>query len=112
MTDTCYPETMFFLPKENRLIELSAAYADGYVSDEEMKQLADNGQACVFYTGDVDRNRTVSINDVTEIQILLTSNVVGDVAPYWLGDVDGNGHLDINDATIIQKYLAGYFTEF
>ncbi len=71
---------------------LSKQYYNDYVPSHEI--------------GDVNRNGTLDINDVTEIQKHLALLSKLDIEQYRLADYDRNKVVDINDATWIQYVLA------
>ena len=107
-----YPEPELYITGENRLLELSAAYVQGYVSEREMEYFADHALACVYYTGDINRDKQVNILDVTELQRILANMQEKRGFALCLGDVDVDYELTVNDATLIQRYLAEYITSF
>lgn len=57
--------------------------------------------------GDVDSDGTVTINDVTAIQMALAELPINGECSTWAADVDGNGDVEISDATLIQMWIAG-----
>lgn len=111
LCDACYPEPMLFLHNENRLTKLHTAYLSGMVSEPEMKQLAQNAQACVYFTGDVNRDKRVSVHDVTALQKIQAQMIFGNELS-MIGDVDGNHTLDMKDVTLLQRYLAEFVSDF
>lgn len=61
-----------------------------------------------YIKGDSNGDRSVTINDVTDIQRVLAKVPVSDEKGVKRrGNVTG-GTININDATAIQRYLAGY----
>jgi len=57
--------------------------------------------------GDMSGDGVVNINDVTDIQALITEADELTEEQIRLADVDGDGIVCVRDATQIQKYLAG-----
>ena len=60
-----------------------------------------------LYTGDVDMNFKVDINDVTLLQNALSSSVELDKRQWYVADVNFNGVNDVVDVTAIQNKIAG-----
>lgn len=58
--------------------------------------------------GDADGDGTVSITDVTAIQLHLADYEQITAENFRSADVDGNGKIEIADASAIQRYLAEY----
>lgn len=58
--------------------------------------------------GDADGDGTVSITDVTMIQLHLADFDQIAAENVRSADVDGNGEIEIDDASAIQRYLAEY----
>ena len=58
--------------------------------------------------GDVDGDGTVSITDVTAIQLHLADFDQIAAENLRAADVDGNGKIEIDDASAIQRYLAAF----
>ena len=55
--------------------------------------------------GDVDRNGTIDINDVTVIQMRLAMLITIDKEQQHLADFNRDDRVSIQDATAIQYYL-------
>ena len=105
LCDDLYPEPMFYIEEENRLIDLSAAYNLGYVSETEMEQLADNSQACVFYSGDVNGNKSLDVLDAVEIQKYSAGKTDFNAKKKVLADINSDYECNVLDAIEIQKAL-------
>ena len=60
-----------------------------------------------LYTGDVDMNFKVDINDVTLLQNALSGSVELGKRQWYVADVNFNGVNDIVDVTAIQNKIAG-----
>ena len=58
--------------------------------------------------GDVNKDKTISISDVTEIQRHLAEWIHFSDEQFVLADTNGDGKVDISDATHLQKYLAEF----
>ena len=104
--DNCYPEPMLYISEEDRLIELSAAFNLGYISNAEMEQLADNSQACVYYTGDIDDNKTLDVLDALAIQKYAVGKTDFSEKQKLIGDFSYDGKVDVLDAALIQRTVA------
>ena len=59
-----------------------------------------------YLSGDCNKDKQISIGDVTEIQRLIAGMYTDDKAAEC-GNVNG-GELDISDATLVQKHLANF----
>lgn len=105
LCDDLYPEPMFYITEEDRLIKLSAAYNLGYVSNAEMEQLANNSQACVFYAGDVNDDKSLDILDAVKIQKYAAGNNKFSEKQKIIGDINNDYNCDVLDAIEIQKAL-------
>ena len=57
-----------------------------------------------FRLGDINRDNTININDVTYLQKAL-SGMDGYNCDFEQTDVNGDGNIDINDATELQRIL-------
>ena len=62
--------------------------------------------------GDVNRDGTVSINDVTALQGHIAELDKLDAESVLTGDINGDGVTDIGDATEIQRFLAEMTDKF
>ncbi len=74
---------------------------------------ASSGRAaanCIL--GDADGDGTVTINDVTCIQMTVAEIPLSAGASENGADVDGNGEIEISDATLIQQWLAEMTTPY
>lgn len=57
--------------------------------------------------GDVNKDGSISIVDVTEIQLYVSRNTGLDSDQIRLADVNGDGTVDNEDAVLLQRYIAG-----
>ena len=62
--------------------------------------------------GDADGDGTVSITDVTAIQLHLADYEQITAENSRAADVDGNGVVDVSDATTIQMFIADYDVQY
>lgn len=65
-----------------------------------------------YSLGDVDRDGSVSIADVTLLQTYIVDSAAFDDEQQKLADVDRDGDISVNDVTYIQSYIAGNIDEF
>ncbi len=65
----------------------------------------------VLQMGDVDKDGSVTIADVTLIMKYVASSVTLDEQQLKAADVNRDGTVDTRDVVIIQKYLAGIYDE-
>ena len=78
---------------------------DGYIP--EASQNLNSSMNIIYMTfrlGDINRDNTININDVTYLQKALTG-MDGYNCNFEQTDVNGDGNIDINDATELQRIL-------
>lgn len=87
---------------------LPQMYYDGKLTDYELDQLGGE------YYGDINSNRVVDVNDVTNLQIILLTDYAGKPIEYplemakYYRDLNFDNYVDVKDVTTLQMYLAGY----
>ena len=105
--------TYSFTPNEAGTYALSvkAVDSDGCtVESEKTFYIADGEQETVM-KGDVNRNNTVDVNDVTYLQMHIANGskpLIDITNKSWFdaADMDANGKLDVLDVTALQLYIA------
>ena len=83
---------------ENHPVKEAYYYNNTYTQDFKVRDS--------YLSGDCNKDKQISIGDVTEIQRLIAGMYEDDKAAER-GNVNG-GALDISDATLVQKYLANF----
>lgn len=81
---------------ENHPVKEAYYYNNTYTQDFKVRES--------YLSGDCNKDKQISIGDVTEIQRLIAGMYEDDKA-VERGNVNG-GDLDVSDATLVQKYLA------
>lgn len=65
-----------------------------------------------YNLGDVDRDGSITISDVTLLQTYMVGESELDEEQIKLADVNRDGNITINDVTYIQSYMAGSIDSF
>lgn len=76
-----------------------------WVSAENV-ELSDVSVPHPYYCGDVNRDLSIDILDVTEVQLAIAKEIELIEISCQLADVDGDGEVTILDVTMIQRYVA------
>lgn len=66
----------------------------------------------VVLFGDVNLNGSVTIQDSTQIQKFIASEITLNAEQMIAADVDGDGRVTVKDSTSIQKYISGIISSF
>ena len=106
---------VFRMEEDGSLTDMNACYYDGYktfTTDHlSIYILAESAQKAELLLGDLDGDGSVTVADVTLIQMMLANIPTGREISDKVTDTDGDGSLTIADATHIQMWLARLITD-
>lgn len=88
------------------LLELVAYKEEEAVSDNS--EILGISSVFDYFTGDVNRDGKVNINDATKIKLYLALITSFDDGQKLLADADNDGNVGVSDVTLMQMSLAGY----
>lgn len=98
--------------ERNKYIRVCISTKDNSQLQYPMSVYSAKTSTKVVLYGDVNLNGSVTIQDSTQIQKFIASEITLNAEQMIAAEVDGDGSVTIKDATSIQKYISGMISSF